>query len=481
MVSRTRIARPGGSADNPAKVRGGFIIWLSGADLATLQKCPSERGKFVGVGGVVLTTAVMAAVSFAFALHTGAHAPLPVAIGAALLWGLAIMNLDRWLVTATHRRERWYQNLVIALPRFVLAIIIGAVISTPLVLWIFQSEIETELKVLQARAHSDFQEQLNNDVRLKEIPELQASVTRLQAIADGTARDAVPPTAEIVKLRTEFEKLDQEAVRLQNDATNELDGDGGTRIKGNGPVYQRKQALATRARSQANAAKKKLDAAETTFLANSEEAIAKARESAKTELGQKRDRLGSLLAEKQTREEQFDERNERPGILARLDALSSLTSRTTTLQTAYLALLLFITAIEVLPVLVKFLMNLGPPTLYDRILADGNRSRIEQAAKAFDYERQIAESELKERLQRENDAVPGLVKQMVDAEVEVYEKKIGQWRETELGDARATAPPPTTRRFRRGGGGSAGGGNVSAPSWPTPSQRDRTRSDESWE
>ncbi|SCL34532.1 protein of unknown function [Micromonospora pallida] len=473
MVSRTRIARPGGGAGSPTKVKGGFIIWLSGADLATLQKCPSERGKFTGVGGVVLTTAVMAAVSFAFALHTGAHAPLPVAIGAALFWGLAIMNLDRWLVTATHRRERWYQNLVVALPRFVLAIIIGAVISTPLVLWIFQSEIEAELKVMQAAAHSDFQEQLNNNVRLKEIPELQASVTRLQAVADGTARDAIPPSAEIVKLRSEFEKLDREAVRLQDDATDELDGDGGTRVRGEGPVYKRKQALATKARTEANAAKKKLDTAEATFAANSEEAIAQARESAKAELTQQRERLNSLVAEKRTREEQFDERNERPGILARLDALSSLTSRTTTLQTAYLALLLFITAIEVLPVLVKFLMSLGPPTLYDRILADGHQSRIEQATKAFDYERQIAESELKERLQRENEAVPGLVKQMVDAEREVYEKKIGQWRETELGDAPTTYPRPAARRRR---------GAAPAPSWPTPSQRERTQSEEeSWE
>ena len=106
MVLRSRLPRSrgeaGGGAGSTAKARGGFLLWLSGADLATLEKCPSERGKFTGVGGVVLTTAVMAVVSCAFALYTGAHAPLPVAIGAALFWGLAIMNLDRWLVTAQH-------------------------------------------------------------------------------------------------------------------------------------------------------------------------------------------------------------------------------------------------------------------------------------------------------------------------------------------------------------------------------------------
>jgi hypothetical protein len=467
---RSRIPRAGrAGAASTTKVKGGFLLWLSGAELSILEKCPGERGKFTGVGGVVLTTAVMATVSCAFALYTGAHAPLPLAIGAALLWGLAIMNLDRWLVTATMRRDRWYQNLIVTLPRFILALIIGAVISTPLVLWIFQSEIEAELKVMQARAHSDFQTQLNNDVRLKEIPDLRTEVAKLQAISDGTARDTIPPTQEITDLRSQYSRLDTEAIRLQNDATNELDGDGGTKIEGAGPVYRKKQALADKARAEANAVKKKLDAAEAAFLVTSADALAKAKESATTELAQKQSRLNSLVAEKETREQQFDQANENPGILARLDALSSLTGRTATLQTAYIALLLFITAIEVLPVLVKFLMSLGPPTLYDRILAEGARSRIEQATKAFEYERQLADSELEERLQRESDAVPGLVKQMVDAEVAVYQSKIGKWRDTELGQAEAAPSrrPPTRR---------AGPARPTTQhSWPTPSQRDRTQ------
>ena len=177
-----------------------------------------------------------------------------------------------------------------------------------------------------------------------------------------------------------------------------MDGGGGTGRRGDGPVYRHKQKLADKALADANATKRKLDTAEAKFAADSGDAITKARQSAKEDLDQQQARLNSLLAEKRTREVQFDERNEKPGILARLDALSSLTGRTTTLQTAYLALLLFITAIEVLPVLVKFLMSLGPPTLYDRILAEASKSKIEQATKAFAYEREIAESELRERI-----------------------------------------------------------------------------------
>ena len=167
--------------------KGGFIIWLSGADPAVLAKCPRERRKFTGIGGVVLTTSVMAALSSMFALRIGVRAPLLVAIGVGLLWGLAIMNLDRWLVTAATRRERWYQNLLAMLPRVLLALVIGAVISTPLVLWIFQREINTELDIIQQANLTQQEQRLSSDTRFQGLPALQKKVDELQAIVDGTA------------------------------------------------------------------------------------------------------------------------------------------------------------------------------------------------------------------------------------------------------------------------------------------------------
>src|SRR4051794_38126764 len=112
------------------RARGGLFIWLSGADREVLAKVPRERNKFTALGGVVLMTATMAAASFTFAMVIGVRAPIPVAVVIGLLWGLAIMNLDRWLVTATPRRDHWYQNLAATLPRVVLALIMGLVIST---------------------------------------------------------------------------------------------------------------------------------------------------------------------------------------------------------------------------------------------------------------------------------------------------------------------------------------------------------------
>ena len=76
---------------------GDFLIWLSGASRQVLAQCPTERPKFVGLGAAILVTAGMAAVSLSFALFTALKAPLWVAVIFALLWGLAIMSLDRLL------------------------------------------------------------------------------------------------------------------------------------------------------------------------------------------------------------------------------------------------------------------------------------------------------------------------------------------------------------------------------------------------
>ncbi|WP_242606971.1 DUF4407 domain-containing protein [Protofrankia symbiont of Coriaria ruscifolia] len=121
------------------------LIWLSGANPQLLARCPTDRAKYVGVGSAVLTTSLMAAASCAFALHMGLRLSVASCLLVGGAWGLAIMGLDRWLVASVQRRDHWYQNLLIALPRLALAVLIGLVISTPLVLRIFEPEIQAEL------------------------------------------------------------------------------------------------------------------------------------------------------------------------------------------------------------------------------------------------------------------------------------------------------------------------------------------------
>jgi hypothetical protein len=400
-----------------------------------LAKVPRERRKFTGIGGVVLTTAVMATLSAIFALHSGARVPLYLAIPGGVLWGLAIMNLDRWLVTAAARREKWHQNLWAALPRLILAIIIGAVISTPLVLWIFQHEINTELDVIHQQKLDQQAQILNSDARFKGIPDLQKEVNRLQGIVDGTApATSYKDDPTVKQLQAQVDAARAAYQTAQDAANKELDGSDGTHHIGDGPVYRAKKKVADDRKAELDNLQRQLDDATNTAKARISGSATQEQKSATDDLARDKAELARLTTLKKQESDQFAANNrEDRGLLAQMDALTHFTDHSYTLKTSYIALLLFITAIEVLPVFTKFLLNLGPPTLYDQILAKAEATDVETVTASFDYERTLAARELETRSDHEHEAVEGLVKKMVEAETEIYDRQIDRWRTEQLG------------------------------------------------
>jgi hypothetical protein len=63
-----------------------------------------------------------------------------------LLWGAAIFNMDRYIVSSIDKQGSTNQQILQATPRILLAIMIGIVISRPLELKIFDKEIRQKLK-----------------------------------------------------------------------------------------------------------------------------------------------------------------------------------------------------------------------------------------------------------------------------------------------------------------------------------------------
>jgi hypothetical protein len=63
-----------------------------------------------------------------------------------LIWGLAIFNMDRYIVGSINKQGTINQQILQASPRILLAIMIGVVISRPLELKIFDKEIRQKLK-----------------------------------------------------------------------------------------------------------------------------------------------------------------------------------------------------------------------------------------------------------------------------------------------------------------------------------------------
>jgi hypothetical protein len=126
-----------------------FLLWCSGVRRDVLDRTPTEEANYLGLGGSVLTTAVSAVVVFSVAFSIALQAPIWLAALIGIAWGLAIFNLDRWLVTTVGGASA-RARLVTFLPRIGLAVILAFMVTEPLLLGIFNAEVQSKMADLRA-------------------------------------------------------------------------------------------------------------------------------------------------------------------------------------------------------------------------------------------------------------------------------------------------------------------------------------------
>ena len=71
---------------NPIKK---LLLTSSGVDLEILKKCPTDVNKYIGIGGTVLFTGILAFLSASYAIYTVFDSYFAAA-GFGLIWGLMI-------------------------------------------------------------------------------------------------------------------------------------------------------------------------------------------------------------------------------------------------------------------------------------------------------------------------------------------------------------------------------------------------------
>lgn len=125
-----------------------FLWWCAGADADILKYSSySDHVKYAGIGGVVLATGFLAALSMGFAMHT-IFGYWAVTIPISLAWALIVFNLDRFIVSSTGKGDGESsisgKEFLNALPRLLMAVLLGLTISAPLETVIFKTEIERE-------------------------------------------------------------------------------------------------------------------------------------------------------------------------------------------------------------------------------------------------------------------------------------------------------------------------------------------------
>lgn len=351
-----------------------LVLGLSGADEEILGYVPSERTRFESLGWAILITSCMAMISMWFALSSALGINGIVAIPVAVFWGLVIMGIDRWLITSMPADGS--RKFAMAVPRLLLAVLLGTLISTPLVLRIFQSEIDAQMAVMQQKNYSSFlsnqrSSQVNQQVTsyYNELQQLNTVINSHGAQTGNTAADPqlVAYTNQLTQLQSQLTHWTGLKATYYKNYICQLYGGADCPKKGDGPAakasytsYQQAAQQVTSTQTQIGHVQGEIQQRDQVL--NSTSASSQQQRYAEA-LNQRPIVQGEYNTAVQRRNQLqatfFAQNQAAHGILMRLEALSQLSSGNFTVAASRILLFLLFLVIECLPVTVKLLQRPG--------------------------------------------------------------------------------------------------------------------------
>lgn len=185
-----------------------FFWFCSGVHQETLLKHPTEENKYFGIGATIFFTGLFAALSGGYAMYfvfKGDILAFLFALLFGIIWGLAIFNMDRYIVASINKNGSVWKQVLQATPRILLAIMIGMVISRPLELKIFDKEIRERLSITylnNQRAKIDTLNKAFNSKYIIEVNQLQAARQQQDSLASGIKSDRQKLNFEIFGNKT---------------------------------------------------------------------------------------------------------------------------------------------------------------------------------------------------------------------------------------------------------------------------------------
>ncbi len=302
---------------NTKKNDSHFLWWCAGTHQQLLKDYPSEHTKYAGLGGVILATFALASLSAGYAIYSVFNNSL-WAVAFAILWGLIIFNFDRFLVSTMRKYGvSRSKQLWMAVPRIVLALLIGVTIARPLELKIFEKEVDTKVA-----------ENLHKKVLLND------SLTQLEnntAIQNATTEKNVLTKRKLA--------IEDTLHNMQQAYVQEADGSGGSLHRGIDKLTRLKQdaynAALVQFSPELNAITDKI---------NYQDSI-----------------LNNSKANLDARHKQYEtEVATKVGFLEKNKALSDLSAQEPSVFWASLFISLLIILIEIGPILSKLIMSVGP-------------------------------------------------------------------------------------------------------------------------
>jgi len=301
-----------------------FLLVCSGGNIHILRKTPSEWNKFAGIGGIILFTAVFATLSAGYAMFT-VFDDIWISVGFSILWGLMIFNLDRYIVSSIKKTGTWWNQVLMAIPRLILAAFLGIIISKPLELKIFEKEVNKQLNTIIQRNKTQLQAEMNGRILQQSGPfetekkQIQAKVAEYQKAYDSASVE-----------------LEKEILGKQSGLTSGKVGFGSNAKRKSELKEQRRQDLE-----------------------NYQKQIAPRLEYLDKEISKVYTNIETERNKTETFEDKFN------GFAARLQALDELEKNSAIIGIAATFIMGLFICLEISPVLVKLISSVGP---YDYLL-----------------------------------------------------------------------------------------------------------------
>jgi hypothetical protein len=333
-----------------------------------------ETARFTAMACILLTTAAVACLSMFFALHTAVMVSTGWSVIFALAWGVAIINIDRFLIiTMNGTRGKPVRLAVAVLFRLLLAAIISVVVATPIVLRVFAADIQRELETVQQQQSAAYQQNIPNTADGTQLAADNRQIASLTATAGREQATVTSDAANYKNAQTTATAANKKYICEKGGVNASECGTQTSGKQGNGPlaksdyvVYKNDLALANQDESELAAATQALDSTQSKIT------------SLQRQAGGLQDTVNGLIAGDNTANARDT------GLLDQIHALFEASDSDPTLAWAHWIVTALFFVIEILPVSVKCLLLIGTQTPYERILENRGEAAVRQASENLD-------------------------------------------------------------------------------------------------
>ncbi|MEM9051511.1 MAG: DUF4407 domain-containing protein [Bacteroidota bacterium] len=339
--------------DHESNQQSEVLWWFSTAIPEVIKDCTSDRNRAKIIGAGVLFTWLYATVAWIYFWSISITSPF-IYISLGIFIGFGILTIDRMLISSMGKGRK---NLVAIGFRVILAMFLGAFIAQPIILWMFEKDINSEVAIIHDQKTQE---------KRAELEALFSSETKLL-------------NDQKTDISNETTALYQEVQQAESEYLKEIDGTGGSGNYGIAGIAREKKRALDRAQSRYDQ-----------FVAETAADV------------QRIDtRLNEITERINEETDLFKERDLDTGFLIRIEALQSLFDKDETgaLAERYYLILIILVLFELIPIISKLYLPTGS---YDEKVRLRDQIEIELAKS--NTEKELSLKELYNQKAKEEDS-----------------------------------------------------------------------------